>query len=54
MASHEESRIEYTVVFPKEGQMRFAGQVSLSNRFALLWASERTFLDLERYLRKLA
>jgi hypothetical protein len=46
-----------TVVFPKEGQMRFAGQASRSNKFAILWAADnrnKVFLDLEGYLRELA
>jgi hypothetical protein len=37
--------------------MRFAGQASRSNKFAILWAADnrnKVFLDLEGYLRKLA
>jgi hypothetical protein len=30
----------HTVVFPKEGQMRFPGQASRSNKFAILWAAD--------------
>jgi hypothetical protein len=46
-----------TVVFPKEGQMRFAGQASRSNKLAIYWAADyrnKAILDLEGYLRKLA
>jgi hypothetical protein len=46
-----------TVVFPEEGQMRFAGQGSRSNKFAIFWTADnrkKIFLDLEGYLRKLA
>jgi hypothetical protein len=45
------------VVFPKEGQMRLAGQASRSNKSEIFWASDHTnnlFLDPEGYLRKLA
>jgi hypothetical protein len=47
----------YTVVFPKEGQMRVAREASRSNKFAILWADDqisRVFFDLDWYLRKLA
>jgi hypothetical protein len=47
----------HTVVFPQEGQMRFLGQASRSNKFAILCAADKrnkVFLDLEGYLRKLA
>jgi putative transposase len=40
----------YTVLFPKEGQMRFPGQASRSNKFAILWAADsknEALLDLE-------
>jgi hypothetical protein len=45
-----------TVVYPKEGHMRVAGQASRSNKFALVWAADNrnnAFLELEGYLRKL-
>jgi hypothetical protein len=29
-----------TVVFPKEGQTRFAGQGSRSNKFAIFWTAD--------------
>jgi hypothetical protein len=47
----------HTVVFPKEGQMRLAGQASRSNKSEIFWTSDRrnnVFSDLEGYLRKLA
>jgi hypothetical protein len=47
----------YTVVFPKEGQSRFAGQASKSHICAMFWTADNRnnlFLDLERYPRKLA
>jgi hypothetical protein len=47
----------HTVVFPKEGQMRFAGQASRSNKFAIYRGADsrnKAILDLEGYLRKLA
>jgi hypothetical protein len=53
----EKSRTSNTVVFPKEGHMRFAGQTSRSLKFAIFWAADnrnKLFLDLEEYLRKLA
>jgi hypothetical protein len=31
-------RFTYTVVFPKEGQMRVAEQAQRSNKLAILWA----------------
>jgi hypothetical protein len=42
---------------PKEGQMRFAGQASRSNKPAICWAANarnNALLDLEGYLTKLA
>jgi hypothetical protein len=59
--SKSESRLiwnfDNTMLFPKEGQMRFAGQASRSNKFAILLAIDhrtKCFFDLEGYLRKLA
>jgi hypothetical protein len=49
--------IKCTVVFPKEGHMRFAGQASRSKTTAIFSAADyrsNSFFDLERYLRKLA
>jgi hypothetical protein len=46
-----------TVVFPKEGEMRFAGQASRSNKSTVFWTVDYRiglFLDVARYLRKLA
>jgi hypothetical protein len=37
-----------TVVFPKEGQLRFAEKASRSNKFPILWAADyiiKLFLD---------
>jgi hypothetical protein len=45
----------YTVVLPKEGQMRFAGQASRSNRIAIFCANGYriwVFWDLEWYVRE--
>jgi hypothetical protein len=30
----------HTVVFPKKGHMRFAGQATRSNKFAIFWAAD--------------
>jgi hypothetical protein len=46
-----------TALIPKEGQVRFAGQASRSNKFAMFCAADnrnKLFLDLEGYLRTLA
>jgi hypothetical protein len=38
-----------SVVFPKAGQMRLAGQASRSNKFAILWAAnKRDKISLDR------
>jgi hypothetical protein len=44
-------------VFPKEGQMRLAGQATRKNKSEIFWASDHRnslFSDLEGYPRKLA
>jgi hypothetical protein len=46
----------YTVVIPKEGQIRFAEQASRSTEFAIFWAADsrnKSLLDLKGYLTKL-
>jgi hypothetical protein len=35
-----EVREAHTVVFPKEGPMRFAEQASRSNKFGIFWATD--------------
>jgi hypothetical protein len=46
-----------TVIFPKEGQMRVAGQASRPNKLAIPLAADhrhKLFLDLAWYVTKLA
>jgi hypothetical protein len=49
--------ISHTVVFPKQGQMRFADAAGRSKKFPIFWATDHIIillLDLDGYLRKLA
>jgi hypothetical protein len=49
--------LRYTVLFPKESQMRFPGQASRSNKFAIPWAADnknKVVSDLQGYQRRRA
>jgi hypothetical protein len=51
------SEFQFAVAYSNEGPMRFSGQASRSNKFAILWAADnrnKVFLAVDGYLRKLA